>query len=114
MNTTQSLILERIAAEVTERGDNVVLVDDRAWANRGTLRTFDAATLDHIAAVSYDFQADNCHFGPIKSPAHPGGFGWVAAVWYGRPAEGMAPWVKGSIAELVEAVTSYLLAEWGP
>lgn len=97
--STQELILGNIERAIAVRND-VILVNDRQYGNTGTLRTYDAA-MNHIASLTYEFQRDYCHFGPTAQR--------VAALWYGQSAEGMAPWVKGSIPELVATVTEHLL-----
>lgn len=99
---SQTMILKAIATAV-EAHDGVMLIDDTDWANTGTLRTVKRDTLDQIAAVSYNFQSDYCHFGPTNAR--------VAALWYGQSAEGKAAWVCGSISELVAAVGNYLLGK---
>ena len=96
---SQQLILDRIAATI-DATEGITLISDREYANTGTLRTIDTASLHQIAAVSYDFQNGYCHFGPVTDR--------VAAHWYGQSAEGKASWVKGSIPDLVAAVVTHL------
>ena len=96
--TSQELILARIADAVA--GDaNLTLIHDREYANTGTLRTLDTATLAQVGAVCYDFQQNSCHFGPQGNR--------VAALRYGMPATSKG-WVKGSIPEVVDAVVAHL------
>jgi hypothetical protein len=100
---SQTLILDRIK-EAVEADGKVLLVCDSQYANTGTLRSLDKATLHQIAAVDYDFQQGYCHFGPSAAR--------VAAHWYGRAAkEGEANWVCGSIPELVNSVVAHLTTE---
>ena len=99
---SQSLILGRIS-DAIERHPEVMLIHDGGWANTGTLRVLNRATLRQIGAVTYDFQHNYCHFGPVTSR--------VAALWYGQSAEGKTSWVCGSIPELVDRVVAHLLKE---
>lgn len=99
---SQEMILHAIATKIAARED-VVLIDDRQWANTGVLRTVTRDTLDHIASLSYDFQSGYCNFGPISNR--------VASLWYGKSTEGKRSYVKGSISELVATVVAHLLKE---
>jgi hypothetical protein len=94
---TQSLILDAITAAVEKRG--LTLANDGQWANNGTLRVYDKA-LNQVGAVSYDFQNNYVHFGPVSNR--------LAALWYGQSAEGKADWVVGSIPELVDRVVNHI------
>lgn len=96
---SQQLILDRIAVAIAEHDEGITLIRDADYANVGTLRTLDA-DLNQIASVIYNFQTDYCHFGPMSN--------YVAALWYGRSAEGKAAWVCGSIPELVNTVVNHL------
>ncbi len=99
--TSQELILTRIEAAI---GNDLVFVNDRQYANTGTLRTLNAETLEQVAAVRYDFQDGDCRFGPSSEP--------VAALWYDEPrSDCHAPWVCGSIPELVNTVVIALRGE---
>lgn len=92
---SQELILGRIRAEFD--GGPLLLVDDRDYENTGTLRTMRAATLERVASVTYGFQNNCCHFGPMTAR--------VAALWYDAPPRGgEAEWVCHSIPELVNTV----------
>ena len=99
---SQELILSRIKAEI--EAFPLVIVDDRQYANTGTLRTMRAGTLERVASVTYDFQDNRCHFGPMSAR--------VAALWYDAPArDGEADWVCHSIPELVNTVVIALRGE---
>lgn len=96
---SQDLILDRIAQRIAER-KGVLLINDVKYSNVGTLRTIDENTLAHLGSVTYDFQDYAVHFGPVTDR--------VAAHWY-DDRSGSAPWVKRSIAELIDAVVNHLL-----
>ena len=91
---SQQLILERIEQRI---GETLILVNDRQYANTGTLRSLHPTTLEQIASVKYAFQDDYCKFGNS-----------VASYWYGQSAEGKASWVVDSIPELVDRVVAHL------
>lgn len=100
--TSQELILSRIKAEFD--GGPLLLVDDRQYANTGTLRTMRAGTLERVASVTYDFQINRCHFGRLSAR--------VASLWYdAEPRDGEADWACHSIPELVNTVVIALRGE---
>lgn len=104
MKSSQELIHGLITEGVYNAGVNkVILLEDGEYSNTGVLRTLRTGTFEQIAAVRYDYQKTYCHFYEVgKSDS-------FAALWYDESNEGKRPYVKGSIPELVQAVTSYLL-----
>ena len=98
--TSQTLILDRITTAI-EANEGITLINDRQYANTGTLRTLDA-DLNQIAAVEYEFNDGYCNFGKMSRR--------VASLWYGMTdTTGKAAWVTGNIPDLVAAVTEHLL-----
>lgn len=102
--SSQQVILDRIAAMIVLH-DGITLIDDRQYANTGTLRTLDA-DLNQVAAVTYEFQRNSCHFGGVNDR--------VAALWYDNPHAGTAAWVQRSIPDLVTAVVAHLTTGRNP
>ena len=96
---SQQLILDRITAAIEAR-DGVLLIEDRQYANTGTLRTVNAETLEQIAYVTYGFYQGYCDFGPMTDR--------VASLDYDSPSRGTAPWVQRSVPDLVDAVVAHL------
>jgi hypothetical protein len=85
------------------RIDGITLIRDPEYANTGTLRTLDRS-LRQLGSVTYDFQQNYCHFGPMSNR--------VAALWYDQPnVNGKAGWVCGSIPDLVDTVVEHLLKD---
>jgi hypothetical protein len=100
---SQSLILTAIEDRVSKRG--LTLLNDRGYANTGTLRVLDS-TLRQVGAVSYDFQGGYCTFSVGRTTER------VASLWYGQTdVAGAADWVVGSIPDLVDTVVEHLLKE---
>ena len=94
---SQDFIMKLITARFA--GDtSPVLIDDRQYANTGTLRTLHPTTMKQIAATRYSFNDGYCTFDPD-----------VASLWYDRELTGReVEWVCGSIPELVDRVAKYL------